>query len=365
MRTGVFGWTRRVVATVIVGACWGALALLVTGCGAGLAGAPSPTLDTPPDAQTGLVLPVGWRATILVSGLRQPTHAAFAPDATLYVAQLNGNENARLGQVVRVRPGARPEQAPEVVIDDLHKPTGLAWADGALYIVAREFVLSARPDAGGSFPAPHAVTGALKFNSRSNGQIATGPDGLLYFQSTGNEYEPEVSGLIFAAKPGEEPLRIERVAHGVKNPYAFAWNPVTGQMYATEIGEMPIPDVGPPPEELNIVRRGGNYGWPRCYADQRENKQFGGERIYCSDTDVPLATFPPRSTPTGLAYFDGRLIVALWAQSKLVSVDPNTGIVADFATGFKRPIALTVTPDGRQLVVVDFEAGLIYALQKP
>ncbi|MBX3080812.1 MAG: PQQ-dependent sugar dehydrogenase [Anaerolineae bacterium] len=336
------------------------IAFIITSCGSGI---PTPVvspLTSEHDPQTGLTLPVGWTVSVLYSGLTQPTHAAFAPDGTLYVTQLNGDENAGLGQVLRLHEG----QTPEVVIDKLNKPTGLTWADGALYIVAREFVLATRPNTDGSFPPPQRVTEALPFNGRSNGQIFTGPDGALYFQSTGNENDPENSGLILTAKAGEAPLKVERAARGLKNAYALAWNPVTGQLYTTDIGDGNIAGYGQPPEELNVVHRGSNFGWPRCYGNQLENAQFGGERVYCSDTDVPLAMFPARSTPSGLAFFDGKLIVALYGLQKLVSVDPNSGAVGEFASGFKHPVALTVTPDRQAMLVVDIDAGIIYRFFK-
>ncbi|MFN8418279.1 MAG: PQQ-dependent sugar dehydrogenase [Anaerolineae bacterium] len=312
------------------------------------------------DDATGLALPDGWHASIMVRDLRQPTHAAFAPDGRLYITQLNGGENDAAGQVLRLN----ADGTTTVVISRLLKPTGLAWADGALYIVSREYVLMSRPDVLGAFSAPQQVTEALPFNGRSNGQIAIGPDGLLYFQSTGNENIPDSSGLIYAAKPEEPSLQLERVARGLKNAYSFAWNPDNGRMYATEIGDGAIAGVGQPPEELNVVRRGGNYGWPRCYDNQKENAAFGGERTYCADTDVPLATFPPQSTPTGLAFYDGNLIVALWGLQKLVSVDPNSGGVSDLVLGFQRPVALVVTPDRAALLVIDIDAGVIYSLNR-
>lgn len=334
--------------------------IFLTSCGSGIPTPVVATVASTQDATTGLTLPAGWVATVLFGGLSQPTQVTVAPDGTLYLAQLNGDENADSGQVLRLREG----QAPEVVIDGLRKPTGLTWTDGALYIVSREFILVTRPNTDGSFPMPQAVTDAIPFNGRSNGEIFTGPDGLLYFQSTGNEGNPENSGLLLTAKVGTTPLMVERFARGLKNAYAFAWNPVTGQMYTTEIGDGAISGYGQPPEELNTVRRGGNYGWPRCYANQLENAQFGGERVYCSDTDVPLAMFPAQSTPSGLAFLDGKLIVALYGLRKLVSVDPNSGAVSDFASGFKRPVSLTVTPDRQTLLVVDIEAGVIYRLVK-
>lgn len=335
---------------------WTLLALVVL-----VLGSISPT---PLHAQDNPIkLPSGYKAEVIDKGFNLPTHLAYGPDGALYVTQLNGDENAGTGQVVRVE---KPGAAPQVVLDGLMKPTGLAWAGDDLYIVARNTVLISRY-ADGKFAPPQAVFNEpLPFNGRSNGQIFLGPDGMLYFQSTGTEGAPKESGFIYRMKPGTTDRKV--YARGFKNAYSMAWNVqsgTSGTMYATEISDGAIPDVGQPPEELNVVKQGGDYGWPACYANQKENPAWGGNRNICADTDVPLALFPPESTPTGLAYFDDQLIVALWNgnPARLVSVDPRSGTVSEWASGFTLPIALLTDHDG-SLLVVDFVGNTIIRLSK-
>ncbi len=324
--------------------------------------APTPTISelttsATADPSTGLILPAGYRVQVVATGLNLPTHIAFGPDQTLYLTQLNGGENDGKGQVVRVSSAGA---APKVVLDGLFKPTGLTWADGALYIVSGNSILVSRVKAG-KFDPPAVLFKDLPFNGRSNGQIATGPDGLLYFQSTGNEGKSRESGFIYTARPDGSEFKV--YARGLKNAYAMTWDPQSGKMYATEIGDGIIEGVGPFPEELNVIHRGGDYGWPLCYGNQKENRAIGGNRNICADTDGPIAMFPPSTTPTGLALFDGKLIVALWNGSppRLLAVDPNTGQVSEYASGFKRPIALLADPGGG-LFVVDMDGGVVYRL---
>jgi glucose/arabinose dehydrogenase len=48
----------------------------------------------------------------------------------------------------------------------------------------------------------------------------------------------------------------EIYAYGFRNPHRMTWDPKHGnRMMATDIGEANI-------EELNIIEKGGNYGWP-------------------------------------------------------------------------------------------------------
>ena len=126
----------------------------------------------------------GLRVQRVVTDLAGPTQMAFGPDGRLWVAQLNGGENERQGQVLAIDldSGAR-----EVVVDGLDKPTGIAWLDGDLWIATRDAILRARGDRGrgdqargdrarGDRPAePDAVISGLPNNGRSNGTLTPNP----------------------------------------------------------------------------------------------------------------------------------------------------------------------------------------------
>jgi glucose/arabinose dehydrogenase len=312
----------------------------------------------PPSGAHGLTLPTGYTAEKLTSALNAPTHLALGPDGLLYITQLNGGENDGRGQVVRIgRDGSL-----ETVLDGLFKPVGLTFAGGSLYVAAGSTILISRPK-DGSYAPPEPFVSNIPFNGRSIGQIFTSPDGLIYYQSTGNETIPNTSGQILTIKPDGGERRV--YARGLKNAYAMAWDAKTQQMFATEIGDGYILGVGPFPEEINRIQRGGSYGWPLCYGKQLENRAAGGKRAICADTDPALVTFPASSTPTGLAVLDGKLIVALWNGSPpaLFSVDPATAAAAPFASGFARPIALLTTTDNA-LLVLDQDDGALWRLRR-
>lgn len=314
------------------------------------------THTVPAVAQTGtLTLPPGYKAELYARDLVGPTHAVFGEDGALYVTQLNGAENAGAGQVLRI---TEPGATPEVLLDKLFKPTGVAWTPDALYLVAGNSVYSAEAEDDGQYAAPVQLIKDIPFNGRSNGQINIGYDGRLYFQSTGTEGNPDNSGIIYAMKVGTNERSV--YASGFKNAYAMTWNPDDGTMYATEIGDRYIPGLGQPVEEVNQIERGAFYGWPYCYLDYQD----AGKLDRCRSTTQALATFPPQSTPTGIAYYEDQLIVSLWGvDPRLFAVDPKSGKVTDFARGFARPMALLVDPDGA-LIVVDIDGGTITRITK-
>ena len=50
-------------------------------------------------------------------------------------------------------------------------------------------------------------------------------------------------------------LRTEIFALGLRNPWRFCFDPVTGEIYCGDVGEQTY-------EEVNIIHAGANYGWP-------------------------------------------------------------------------------------------------------
>jgi glucose/arabinose dehydrogenase len=324
--------------------------------------------ETP--AESALTLPNGFRAEVYAEGLNRPTALAVGPDAALYLTQLNGGENEGVGQVVRI---AEPGAAPEPVATDLTKPTGLTWRGDTLWIVAGRDVLRASLREDGTLPPPEMVVRDLPYNGRSNGQITLLPDGRLLFNASGSVRDPD-SGTLLTLDPDTD-TQPQVLATGLKNAYAHTFDPASGRIYTTEIGDG-LMDGQPPSEEINLVQPDADYGWPQCYADQQPARDRGGTVARCAATEPPVVQFPPRSTPTGLTWYAGedfpaayhnRLYVALWngEPPRIASVrldasgERITGTAEPFINGLERPIALLPAPRGG-LLVVDDTAGIVY-----
>lgn len=303
-------------------------------------------------------LPDDYRAEPVVTDLRGPTQMTFGPDGRLWIAQLAGGENAGTGQVVAVdlATGER-----ETLLRDLFKPTGLVLTETDVWVMAGNRLLRA-PLTEGGVGKTEIVLRDLPNNGRSLGTLTLTPEGKLLYETSGalTENGPQKdSGILWRLESGSKP---EPLATGLKGAYAHTLGP-DGTLYTTEIGD-DFMNGSPPPDELNVVTTGADYGWPRCYGRQRPAKNNGGTAQECAETETPLALFARGATPSSVAvspFQKNTLLVALWATSQVVQVDTETGDVGPFMT-LTLPQHLLV--DGDALLVSSFADGTVYRVTK-
>ncbi len=93
-------------------------------------------------------------------------------------------------------------------------------------------------------------------------------------------------------------------ATGLRNSVFMTTNPVDGKLWATEMGRDELGD-NIPPDELNIIEEGKNYGWPICYGNRIHDMQFD-KNTYITDpcANTAASTYDLRShvAPLGLAF---------------------------------------------------------------
>lgn len=153
------------------------------------------------------------------------------------------------------------------------------------------------------------------------GRIAFGPDGMLYV-TTGDASEPELAqnsaslaGKVLRVTPeGEIPQDnpfpgspVWTLGH--RNAQGLAWHPETGDLFATEHG--PTSEFGLfARDEINVIRRGRNYGWPRVVGAP-------GLEAY----EDPIVLWPDEAVPpAGAAFWNGSLFVATLESEALVRI---------------------------------------------
>jgi len=76
-------------------------------------------------------------------------------------------------------------------------------------------------------------------------------------------------------------------------------------------------DEDAPPEELNVLRAGANYGWPYCVGARQPARGYEG-RFDCAPTEAPARLWPAHAAPLQMIAvpaaannaFAGQLVVA-------------------------------------------------------
>jgi len=352
-------------------------------------------------------LPRGYRLEILSSEFSRPRLLAFAPDGALFI----GSHAAR---VYRVPP---PYTHPEVYAELSDYPHSVAFRRGEILIARTSGVYRAPWRRGQRRLAP----GTLKLLARlppggghNSRTVGVGPDRRVYaslgisgncanqYLDAGYAFEDRRGGVMVLDENATPP-RFVPFASGLRNPVGFDWQPATGILYASNNG----PDhlgFDQPPEYFSRLEAGSFHGMPWY--------QFDGNRLRrdpCIDAPPPrddprppVATFPARNAPMGVAFvprgaldprFEGDAIVALhgsWGTApgggpwgdpatrrppKLVAVRFAAGRavrVDDLITGFQlrdgkrwaRPIGVAIGPDGALYFTSDAGLNALFRLRR-
>jgi len=108
--------------------------------------------------------------------------------------------------------------------------------------------------------------------------------------------------LVVDIKTGE----LKVFSSGLRNSVFMAEHPVTGKIWATEMGRDFLGD-NLPPDEINIIEDEKNYGWPICYGKNIHDTVFDKNVYIRNPCMEPFETpsyidIPAHSAPLGLAF---------------------------------------------------------------
>jgi len=149
------------------------------------------------------------------------------------------------------------------------------------------------------------------------GRLKFGPDGKLYATTgdSGNSALAQdvnsLAGKILRLNsdgtvPADNPYGNYVYSYGHRNPQGITWDE-QGIMYASEHGQTRN-------DEINIIIKGGNYGWPLYEGNGTATGFIKPLRAY---TEFTLA-------PSGIAYYENALYVAGLRGSQLRKLNLST-----------------------------------------
>jgi glucose/arabinose dehydrogenase len=346
-----------------------------------------------------LMLPPGFSISIFAKGLEKPRVMVQDPGGNLLVSIPSQ------GRVVALPDQDKDGIADRIVtvIDGLNRPHGLAFRcapECRLYIAEEDQVNVYSYD-------------RKNLKSVKQGKIVDLPKGGFHVTRT----------LLLLPKPHDNTLLIsvgsscnvciekdwrrakilvvpaeggslKPFASGLRNAVFMAIHPKTKQVWVTEMGRDLLGD-DLPPDEINIIEQGRDYGWPFCYGKNVHDRSFDPDRTNpCREPETfpSYIDIPAHSAPLGLAFFPEKsrpaeyrndLLVAFhgsWNRSiptgykivryRLDSTGRYLG-VEDFITGWLtkdgqalgRPVDIMIRPEGT-IFVSDDKAGVIYRISR-
>jgi glucose/arabinose dehydrogenase len=359
------------------------------------------------------LLPEGFSAELVASGIESPRTIRVAPNGDIFVADSKANQI----RVFRLEEGAAKVEEDGIFAGGLHQPYGIAFYPPGpnpewIYVGNSNSVVRF-PYKNGDVKAsgePEMIVDNIPEPHHWTRDVVFSPDGskLLLAVGSGSNIAldmsptPRIEGGLDAWRK-EKPLgaawdteerradvisfdpdgKNEKIyATGLRNCSGMAIQPDTDALWCV-VNERDGLGDNVPFDYATSVKEGGFYGWPWYYIGGNEEPRRAGERPdLASEVTVPDVLFQGHSAPLSIAFYNdnafpdeyrGNAFVAMhgsWNRSgrtgyKVVMLPfkdgKPTGEYKDFMTGFVlsdnevwgRPVGIAVAKDGSLLVSED------------
>jgi len=308
---------------------------------------------------------------VLASGLTVPWDIAFLPDGRALVTErpgrvriLSAAGRLRRTPAARVRTQAAGEGGLLGVAVDPDFAAGRRFV--YLYVTTATGMQVQRWRLRGNRLRRDGLvlSGIAAGTIHDSGRLRFGPDRRLYV-ATGDagrrrlaQDPASLNGKILRLTERQyrgRTRRPERYATGLRNPQGLAWQPGSNRLLATDHGPSGF-DGSSGDDEVNVIRRGGNYGWPVV-----RGASHGRFR-------APVQLYPRTIAPSGAAFvssgssaWTGDLFVAALKGRSLRRLRFDGARVtredALFAGRYGRLRAVVEAPDGTLWVTTSNRDG--------
>ena len=358
--------------------------------------APNPGQPTPtPRAELDKILatiklPPGFKIAVWADGVPQARQMAWGDKGTLFVGTFDK------GTVHSVS-GPDGQKVVKPFITGLRMPTGVAFQDGALYVVDIDKLYRYDNPEANLEKAPEGKVVYDDFPPYvPHGWKYLVPDGKGWFYIPVGVpcnicLPPASTGHYRRVDPKTGAAEI--VALGVRNSVGGAVDPRSGQLWFTDNGRDWISDDLPNDELNRVSKIGEHFGYPYCHQGDLADPKYGNDRK-CAEFTPPVYKQGPHIAGLGMKFYTGDMFPAeykngifiaqhgSWNRAKklgyrvlFLSVDPDgknpkeqvfAGTWLDDQKILGRPADVLQAPDG-SLLVADDQAGAIYRIsyQKP
>lgn len=173
-------------------------------------------------------------------------------------------------------------------------------------VISRFKVSDSNPNQADPGSEAELLTFTQPYSNHNGGQVSFGPDGYLYIATGdgGSGGDPQENGQDRSTLLGKilridvdnpeggkqygippdnpfadnDQYRPEIYAYGLRNPWRFSFDPASGRLWAGDVGQNAW-------EEIDIIEKGGNYGWNTMEANHCFDPRNGCDR---SDLKTPI-----------------------------------------------------------------------------
>jgi glucose/arabinose dehydrogenase len=314
-------------------------------------------------------VPPGFTDVPVASGLLLPTTMTFAPDGRLFISEQAGT--LRIVKNGSLLPN--PFLTLPVNSSGERGLLGVAFhpsfsTNGFVYV----YYTATSPTIHNRVSRFTAVGDVAQANSEfvvleldqlgatnhNGGAIHFGPDGKLYVAVGDNnvdENAPDLGtrfgkmlrinadGTIPADNPFSTTTGVNRAiwARGLRNPYTFAFQAVTGRMLINDVGELTW-------EEVNEGLPGANYGWPATEGPTTAPGVRGPLYAYDHDEGCAISggAFHNLLRPQFPYQYWGTYFIGDFCGGWIRSVKLGDGTATTFASGISRLVDVAAASDG-------------------
>ena len=358
-------------------------------------------LDFLPPMVKLLKVPAGWNVSVAASGLGRPRMMYPAQNGGLYITRRDAGDVLLL----KDEDGDQVFDRIITVAYPFKGVHGITIKSGWLYLCNNTELRRYSINGDGTLSTMQTLINDLPSGGQHpNRTIEFGPDGKLYITvgtlcNDCKENDKETASILQV-----DTLTWKRVifASGLRNTIGFDFHPQTGALWGIDNGGDGKGNRWPP-EEVNHIVQGGNYGYPFAYGkkevDQsREDPAGDTKEEWVKTTQPSVLELPAHMAPIGFKFFgnnpafpaeyNGDGLVCWhgsWNRSKPVGFkvqrihfeNGEATRAEDFMTGFLkpgflffkrkarfgRPAGVTITPGG-VVYVSDDANGVIYAIKR-
>ncbi|RYY09927.1 MAG: sorbosone dehydrogenase, partial [Chitinophagaceae bacterium] len=376
-------------------------------------------------ADTALVLPKGFKASIVAEGYGGARHMAVTKQGGLYIKLSRLKDGKGIYYMKDTNGDGKPDIQKGF---GTYPGTGIYIKNDYLYASSNSEVFRYKLNAAGEVINPDQpekiITGLVDHNRDNSKSIALDDAGNIYVNvgsynnaciiDEKSNVAPNpcplldsVGGIwIFRAdKPNQTMSVATRYATGYKNTVALDWNRNTKSLFIIQHGR-DLLDKYPqyytkeqntmlPSEAMFEVKKGSNGGWPYAYYDHMQKKhmlapEYGGDgkKTATVKAQTPTIGFPAHLAPNGMLFYTGKAFPAKYRNGAFVAFHGNSAeLKKGYMVGFvpfqgnktsgnwevfadnfttpnnpHRPCGLAEAPDG-SIYVSDDTKGTIYKIQ--